>query len=74
MNDAKRMYKILWPISKTETDSGTFYMGTGKGYVGLGNRKLWEWEDSGNRHRYKHMNSETNTYVHVLRVHIHTYR
>lgn len=46
MNDAKRMYKILWPISKpeTETDSDTFYMGTGKGYVGLGNRKLWEWE------------------------------
>lgn len=46
MNDAKRMYKILWPISKTETetDSDTFYMETGKGYVGLGNRKLWEWE------------------------------
>lgn len=46
MNDAKRMYKILWPISKTETetDSDTFYMGTGKGYVRLGNRKLWEWE------------------------------
>lgn len=44
MNDAKRMYKILWPISKNINRFRYVLYGNGAKNMGLGNRKIWEWE------------------------------